>query len=166
MTSQQSYSGRLQLNMSKVLWDKHVFNLNLGYEVNSVKYEGSDGWMSPGYNHSQGRSFIELPRFSVPSTGIIEGYGYNNMLSWLSTSGSMDIYPTITDQLKNSLSWFGIFTYSYDNRYILNFNMRSDGSNALDNMNVINSVRLGLCLHVGIFKMKNSCLKGKWKNLL
>ena len=130
MTSQQSYSGRLQLNMSKVLWDKHVFNLNLGYEVNSVKYEGSDGWMSPGYNHSQGRSFIELPRFSVPSTGIIEGYGYNNMLSWLSTSGSMDIYPTITDQLKNSLSWFGIFTYSYDNRYILNFNMRSDGSNA------------------------------------
>lgn len=131
MTSQQSYTGRLQLNLSKVLWEKHVFNLNLGYEINSVKYEGSDGWTSPGYNHSQGRSFIELPMFSVPATGEIEaGYGYNNMLSWLSTSGSMDIYPTITDQLKNSLSYFGIFTYSYDNRYVFNFNIRSDGSNA------------------------------------
>ena len=129
MTTQRSYNGRLQLNLSKVFLDKHVANVNLGTEFNSVKYEGADGWTVPGYNHDQGRSFIELPMLTQEPNGDIVDYGYGHMLEWLTTSGSQSVYPDITDQLKNSVSYFGILTYSYDNRYIFNFNIRSDGSN-------------------------------------
>ena len=129
MTSQRSYNLKLQLNLSKVLWDSHAFNLNLGYEVNSIKYKGVNGWTAPGYNHSQGRSFITLPSYSLdPSTGQAKNFNYTSMLKWL-TSGGNTMYPSIVDQLKNSLSYFLIFNYSFADRYVLNFNMRSDGSN-------------------------------------
>ena len=129
-TNQRTYNMKLQLNLNKVLWEQHAFNLNLGYEVSSVKYKGVNGMTAPGYNHSQGRSFITLPSYTIDSsTGQIKEYGYSSMLKWLTSDGSFKIYPTITDQLKNSLSYFLIFNYSFANRYVLNFNMRSDGSN-------------------------------------
>ena len=130
MTSQESWRGQAQLNLSKVLAQKHVFNLNLGYEVNSNVYKGSSGWTAPGYNHEQGRSFITLPNVSLDaSTGDLVNYGYVNMIKWLTSQGGYNIYPSITDRTSNSLSMFGIFNYTYDNRYIFNFNIRSDGSN-------------------------------------
>lgn len=119
MVSQTNYVLRNQLNYSKSLTGGHVFNFNLGQEANSTKYWGAQGFTTPGYNHSQGRSFIKLPES-----------GYDNMISWLSIGGLKSIYPTITDRIQNSLSLFGIFNYVYDNRYVLNFNVRSDGSNA------------------------------------
>lgn len=128
-TSQNSYMLRLQLNLNKMLWEQHAFNLNLGYEANSVKYKGVNGWTAPGYNHSQGRSFITLPRYTINTSGEIISFGYISMLKWLTGDGSFDIYPTITDRLNNKLSFFMIFNYSFSNRYVLNFNMRSDGSN-------------------------------------
>ncbi|MEG2227564.1 MAG: SusC/RagA family TonB-linked outer membrane protein [Odoribacter sp.] len=131
MVSQRTLRGQVQLNLSKVIANKHVFNLNLGYEANTNKYKGSSGWTSPGYNHDQGRGFIRLPDASMAaSTGDLNEYGYINMIKWLTKQGDYDIYPAVTDRLSNSLSMFGIFNYSYDNRYILNFNMRSDGSNS------------------------------------
>ena len=128
-TSQRSYSLKLQLNLNKVMWEKHAFNLNLGYEVNSVKYKGVNGMTVPGYNHLQGRSFIQLPSYSMNTDGTLREFGYTNMLSWLANKGGRSIYPTITDRLSNKLSYYMIFNYSYNNRYVLNFNMRSDGSN-------------------------------------
>lgn len=119
MVSQTNYLLRNQLNYSKSLTGGHVFNINLGQEVNSTKYWGAQGFTVPGYNHSQGRSFIEIPVS-----------GYENMITWLSTDGSNSVYPSITDKIQNSLSMFGIFNYVYDNRYVANFNVRSDGSNA------------------------------------
>lgn len=129
LTSQRSYMLKLQLNLNKVLWESHAFNLNLGYEINSVKYKGASGMTSPGYNHSQGRSFIQLPSYSMNADGTLREFGYYTMLSWLTGQKSLDIYPTITDRLSNKLSYYMIFNYSFDNRYVLNFNMRSDGSN-------------------------------------
>ena len=128
-TSQRSYTMKLQLNFNKVLWKKHVFNLNLGYEINSVKYLGTTGNTAPGYNHSQGRSFITLPSYTINSDGTVKSFGYVNMIKWLTGDGSYSIYPSITDRLSNKMSYLGIFNYSYDNRYVFNFNMRSDGSN-------------------------------------
>lgn len=128
-TSQRSYTMKLQLNLNKVVWERHAFNLNLGYEVNSVKYKGASGMTAPGYNHTQGRSFIQLPRYSMSTDGTVKEFGYNAMLSWLTGQKSLSIYPTITDRLSNKLSYFMIFNYSFDNRYVVNFNMRSDGSN-------------------------------------
>lgn len=128
-TNQHSYTARLQLNLNKVLFEHHAFNLNLGYEANSVKYNGVNGMTAPGYNHSQGRSFIQLPGYTINTDGEITSFGYANMIDWLTGEGNFDIYPSITDQLSNKLSFFLIFNYSFSNRYILNFNMRSDGSN-------------------------------------
>ena len=128
-TSQRSYTMKLQLNLNKVMWEQHSFNLNLGYEVNSVKYKGVSGYTTPGYNHLQGRSFIELPRYSMNTDGTLKEFGYTAMLKWLTGQGSLDIYPSITDKLNNKLSYYMIFNYSFSDRYVLNFNMRSDGSN-------------------------------------
>ena len=128
-TSQEALSIRNQLNLIKILNEKHVFNLNITQEANSTKYRGVDGWESPGYNHSQGRKFITLP--SVSPTYEEKGeYQYQNMLNWFSGTKEHSIYPTITEKTTNLLSWIGIFTYSYADRYIVNFNLRSDGSNA------------------------------------
>ncbi|MGN0281582.1 MAG: SusC/RagA family TonB-linked outer membrane protein [Prevotella sp.] len=128
-TSQRSYTLKAQLNLNKVLWRRHVVNLNLGYELNSVKYLGTTGNVSPGYNHSQGRSFITLPSYTINTDGTLKSFGYINMLKWLTGDGSLDIYPSITDRLSNKMSYLAIFNYTYDNRYVFNFNMRSDGSN-------------------------------------
>lgn len=119
MISQSNTVFRNQLNYSKTLNGGHVFNVNLGIEANSTKYWGAQGFTVPGYDHSQGRSFIQLPVT-----------GYDNMISWLTTGTSNSVYPNITDRIQNSLSMFGIFNYVYDNRYVANFNIRSDGSNA------------------------------------
>ncbi len=130
MTSQKSYTITNQLNYRKMLDDVHVFNLNIGQEASSTMYWGSNGWLSPGYNHRQGRSFIalpDLPNMSNPEN-IVE-YQYKKMLEWLTQDGARDIYPSITDKTNNRMSFFAIFNYSYDNRYVFNFNMRSDGSN-------------------------------------
>jgi len=127
MVSQDTYSITNQLNYN-VLINNHSFNVNLGQEARSVNYWGATGFTVPGYNHYQGRGFVALP---YPTT-IIDESGdsvYENMINWLTTKGGLSIYPSITDRVANSMSFFGIFNYVYDNRYVLNFNMRSDGSN-------------------------------------
>lgn len=130
MTTSRSFRGQAQLNLSKSIDVDHIFNLNLGYEVNSNLYKGSTGWSAPGYDHEQGRGFISLPTFSLGIDGTgLKDYGYAYMMNWLTSGGGYDLYPTITDKMANSLSMFGIFNYSFKNRYILNFNIRSDGSN-------------------------------------
>lgn len=127
--SQEALSIRNQLNFLKVLADKHVFNLNITQEASSTKYGGSENWEALGYNHEQGRGFISLPSVSL---GYEENgeYQYQNVLNWFSNAKGHSVYPSITEKTTNLMSWLGIFTYSYDDRYIANFNIRSDGSNA------------------------------------
>ncbi len=132
MTTQTSTSITNQLNYNKVFGAKHVLNFNFGQEARSVKYLGANGFQVPGYSHYQGRGFISLehPSFSQSTGGLnFDDYDYDNMISWLTKNGA-SVYPTITDKISNSMSFFGIANYVYDNRYIFNFNMRSDGSNA------------------------------------
>lgn len=133
MVSQDTYTVRNQLNYNKVFNDKHVLNVNIGHEARSSNYWGVTGFKSPGYNHTQGRGFIELPRLSYStSTSNInfDAYDYDNMISWFVENSDNSIYPKVTDKVANSISMFGIFNYVYDNRYVANFNIRSDGSNA------------------------------------
>ncbi len=132
MVSQDTYSITNQLNYNKVINGKHVFNVNLGQEARSANYWGATGFQVPGYNHYQGRGFIVLdhPSYSTSSGGIdFESYDYDAMISWLTDKGGVSVYPNITDKVKNSMSVFGILNYVYDNRYVVNLNMRSDGSN-------------------------------------
>lgn len=127
MVSQDTYSITNQLNYNKKL-GKHQLNINLSQEARSVNYWGATGFTVPGYNHYQGRGFVALPR-ATNIVGQENSYDYSNMINWLTTSGSLNVYPTVTDRVSNFMSWFGIFNYVYDSRYIFNFNMRSDGSN-------------------------------------
>lgn len=117
-----------QINYNKSLGERHFFNLNIGQEASSTIYKGTEGWMAPGYNHEQGRSFIKIPTFFMPD---IDKLDYPYMLRWLTAEGigGTNVYPKITDRVKNVMSMFAIFNYSFENRYILNFNIRSDGSN-------------------------------------
>ena len=130
-TTQESFSVRNQLNLLKIINEKHVFNLNITQEASSTKYKGVTGWQSPGYNHDGGRKFIPLPALSQYGNFDLSDYTYQAVLKWFTEGGAngYSVYPTVTDNLKNMLSWTGIFTYSYDDRYIANFNIRSDGSN-------------------------------------
>lgn len=131
-TSQEAMSIRNQLNLIKTLNEKHVFNLNLAQEASSTVYKGADNWEAPGYNHEQGRSFIRLTDFfsSSGQTSGIEDFLYQSMAKWFTTQARPhSIYPTITDRTTNIMSWIGIFTYSFADRYVANFNLRSDGSN-------------------------------------
>jgi TonB-linked SusC/RagA family outer membrane protein len=129
MVSSENYSLTNQLNYNTVIADKHVFNFNLSQEIRSNKYWGVSGFKMPGYSHHYGRGFIPLDGLSDnASNETVEEYKWLNMINWMS-SNNESVYPTITDKLSNTLSFFGIVNYIYDSRYVLNFNLRSDGSN-------------------------------------
>lgn len=126
-TLSEAISISTQINYNKSFKEKHFFNLNIGQEASSTTYKGQTGWMAPGYNHEQGRSFITVPRFYTTE---IDKLKYPYMLHWLSDGvNGFNVYPTITDRRSNIVSLFGIFNYSFENRYIFNFNIRADGSN-------------------------------------
>ncbi|SFT12749.1 TonB-linked outer membrane protein, SusC/RagA family [Zhouia amylolytica] len=135
MVSQDTYTITNQLNYNRVFGNRHAFNVNLGQEARSIQYWGATGFTVPGYNHYQGRGFVALPN---PGIGREDGnsfidfseYDYDAMFYWLTNRGGLSVYPNITDRLQNTMSFFGIINYVYDSRYVLNFNMRSDGSNA------------------------------------
>lgn len=129
-TSQEAVSISTQINFNKSIAEHHHFNLNIGQEASSTSYDGAENWMAPGYNHEQGRSFIAIPDFYMNSNTNIKDLKYPYMLQWFCDgSYGFNVYPTITDRVSNFISVFGIFNYSYDDRYIFNFNIRSDGSN-------------------------------------
>ncbi|WP_066220090.1 SusC/RagA family TonB-linked outer membrane protein [Formosa haliotis] len=134
MVSQDTYAITNQLNYNLRL-DKHVFNINLGQEARSINYWGATGFSVPGYNHYQGRGFVALPNVGTTTNDAgdsvlnFDNYDYDAMIEWLTTDGGVSVYPSITDRVTNNMSFFGILNYVYDNRYVLNFNMRSDGSN-------------------------------------
>jgi len=128
MVSQNSYAITNQLNYNKVLNDKHVVNFNLAQEARSIKYWGATGFTVPGYSHDNGRRFVYLPQLRTSSGSFdFESYPYDNMINWFSKG---QLYPSITDRTTNSMSFFGMFNYVYDNRYVVNFNLRSDGTNS------------------------------------
>ena len=127
MVSQNSYTITNQLNYNKVIGDKHVINVNLAQEARSTKYWGATGFTVPGYSHDNGRRFIYLPRVRTNSGSYdFENYPYDNMINWFSSG---ELYPSITDRTSNSMSFFSMLNYVYDKRYVLNFNIRSDGTN-------------------------------------
>lgn len=135
MVNQDTYSITNQLNYNTLLGGKHSINVNLGQEARSINYWGATGFTVPGYNHYQGRGFVALPSPGVVSVDGVSTidfseYDYDNMINWLTTKGGLNVYPNITDRVNNFMSVFGIVNYVYDGRYVLNFNMRSDGSNA------------------------------------
>lgn len=118
-TRQRSYTGRMQLNFHKTLdrEGKHFLNLSLGGEISSSKYNNLS-LVERGYYEKRGRTFAQF------TPDMLKSDEYSKYLSWLSSN-----FPGIQDNLTNLLSGYFTATYSYDNRYTLNFNTRMDGSN-------------------------------------
>ena len=118
-TRQRSYTARLQLNYHDLFGEegKHSVNVSLGGEVSSTKYNNLS-LVERGYYEERGRTFAQF------TTDMLTSKEYEYYLEWLSGN-----YPTISDNLTNMISGYFTATYSYDNRYVLNFNTRMDGSN-------------------------------------
>ncbi len=93
-------------------FDKHEINAIVGTEVSSSKMDGTKA-TNYGYLKDRGHKFAEV-----------------NLANYTQYRKNMQTnHPTLTDTKRNQVSFYGAFTYTYDNRYSLNFNIRADGSN-------------------------------------
>lgn len=110
-TSNRSYTVRNTLNYIENFKDKHDVNLFAGIEIRSEKYDGFNTY-AYGWDPLYGQSF---------SPAYTDAY--------MSNVRSGMFAPTITDAVTQVASYIGSASYTYDNRYVLNANIRSDGSN-------------------------------------
>lgn len=110
-----SYTVRGQLDYNKDLAgnDKHFLNVAIGSEVSSNKYNGFTSTQR-GYLPERGKIFAPVDPLKYPA--------YAN---W-ETSENL---PKVMDQMTNLLSAYFTTSYTYDNRYTINFNTRTDASN-------------------------------------
>ena len=93
-------------------FQKHEVNAIAGIEINSRKMDGKTE-TNYGYLRERGHKFAKI---------VLENYSkYRNTVA--------ENYPAITDTKDNKVSFYGAFTYTFDNRYSFNFNIRADGSN-------------------------------------
>lgn len=116
-TRMKSYTARLQLNYNRMFKGKHAVDVALGGELASTTYNKLDQ-KQRGYYPDRGKTFALIDGVELQKPG------YTGYRDWLAKN-----VPTITDQLTNMLSAYMSATYTYDNRYTLNFNTRMDGSN-------------------------------------
>lgn len=110
-TRNLSYTARLQLDYSKFIKGHHI-SASAGYEARSNKYNGiaTTQW---GYLPERGHTFVDI-----------------NPAEWPEYNALMRSTPdVVTDRLSNYLSVYGVLSYSYKSRYIINGNIRADGSN-------------------------------------
>lgn len=111
-TSKNGYTVRNALNYINVFGGVHEINVFAGSELRATKYKGMKvtgyGW-SPEYGE----------RFMPVYTALFNGS--------YATNGSL--LPTNTNTVSRVASFFGTASYSYDNRYLASFNIRSDGAN-------------------------------------
>ena len=124
MMNQYDWTVRNQINYNFTLNEVHNFNIDLGQEAKSTIYKGAQGSVFPGYMPDEGKTFSMFPMISPGDI-----YEYPTAIRRWFLSSSDGVFPVITDRRENSLSFYGTFTYSYQNLYSLNFNIRNDGSN-------------------------------------
>lgn len=110
-TDARSYTIRNTANYIERFSDRHDLNVMAGIELRSEKYTGMSveayGW-NPQYGHT----------FSPVMTE-----------KYLSEVKVGRFAPRLTDRITQVASYFGTASYSYDDRYVINANIRSDGSN-------------------------------------
>lgn len=106
-------SSRASLSFGKA-FNENYLDVQVGSAISSVKYKGIEHKMF-GYLPDRGKTFVsEIP---------LEYQGYHTNLT------IDENLPNISDNVTNTLSFFGILRYSLKGKYIFNFNFRSDGSN-------------------------------------
>lgn len=111
-TLSSTYTVRAGFNYFKRLHETHEIDVNVGSEARSVKYDGIST-VQRGYLPDRGKKFVAINAAEWPL--------YNE---WLMANPDV-----VVDRLTNVVSFYGTFTYTYDDRYTANFNIRTDGSN-------------------------------------
>lgn len=111
-SEQLSYTLRNQLAYEKELAKDHVVSAQAISEIRSVV---SEGFASLAYGWRQDRGQLISPV-------VTESNFTSPLISTLTK-------PTITDNVKNYVSWLGFASYSYKGKAMLNGNIRMDGSN-------------------------------------
>ena len=111
-TLSSTYTVRAGFNYFKRLHETHEIDVNVGSEARSVKYDGIST-VQRGYLPDRGKKFVAINAAEWPL--------YNE---WLMANPDV-----VMDRLTNVVSFYGTFTYTYDDRYTANFNIRTDGSN-------------------------------------
>ncbi|MDR2284703.1 MAG: SusC/RagA family TonB-linked outer membrane protein [Sphingobacterium sp.] len=102
-----SITFRNQLTYNPFFQEKHYLNLMVGQEIRKARIEGETTQI---YGYAHDRAHQQIPQFDLMKK---MGTAY-----W-------------TEQLDESaaVSYFGALNYTYDNRYTVSFNARTDGSN-------------------------------------
>ena len=105
---QDYYTGRIALEYTPIDNEVNFFQLYGGgeYRVNNYRGDNTTGW---GYLRDRGQIVSPSPEIGDELAGTP--------------------YLIITDYTTKSASYFGVATYSYLERYVLNLNIRYDGSN-------------------------------------
>lgn len=93
---------------------KHNVSGSAGLELNSQRYDGFN-ITRRGYHRDRGKLFS-----SIPTT--YTKYHSQFMIS-------PNALGVITENLTNSVAWYAMAGYDYDNRYMLNLHIRGEASN-------------------------------------
>ena len=118
LTNVQTIMARNSLVYHSTYRDKHQVTIQLGVETNSVKTKGETN-VRYGYLPERGETFAKPPvTYYSPSWGSKQD---NSVFA----QGS----HTVVNRIDNQFSTYGMAVYSYDNRYVVNFNGRYDASN-------------------------------------
>lgn len=105
------YSSRNTLELNHSFARQHFYAL-LGWELNSST-PSSYKVTNYGYMPNRGKSFAEVDLSDYKTYARLR----------------QNTQAQIREHRNNTLSAFSALTYTYDNRYIANFNLRTDGSN-------------------------------------
>lgn len=116
-TLSKNYTARVQADYIKFLDSdhRHQLVLALGYEVASSSYKGKTQ-THRGYLPERGKTIGSVPPTKYP--GFTE---------WNMTDQSAR--GLLSDNIKNELAGYLTASYTFDNTYTLNFNIRADASN-------------------------------------
>ena len=116
-TRNTNYLARLQLNYTKFL-DKdqiHMINAAVGGELSHTTYKGFDQ-THRGYLKERG---MQISTFDEKV--------YPDFANWLATT--QEARGVLSDELTNKVSGYATVSYSYQDLYVLNANVRFDASN-------------------------------------
>lgn len=112
----ENYTWRNQISYVKN-FGRHLLTAAMGQEVSSSKYDGFTGTYY-GYLPGRGQTIKNPPLTTQDANG---GIKENTSYAQPKTS--------IIDNKSNKLSFYGAFTYTFDERYVFNASIRSDASN-------------------------------------
>lgn len=115
-----TWSFRNSLVFNKLFKEKHSVTLQVGVELSSNTSTGSRNTRY-GYLRYRGESFVSIP--ATYTTTYNANPQVNPLIEEMRTASS------VTNRENNYLSEFLTAVYSFDNRYVVNFNARMDASN-------------------------------------